>query len=68
MFAIVFKCFSAVFVSVSDGCFKCFICLLLYVVRLHLNVSKVGRGDAHEICVGSERGRKWSPHVVWWRG
>jgi hypothetical protein len=29
MFAIIFKCFSDVFVSVSDACFKCFICLFL---------------------------------------
>jgi hypothetical protein len=31
MFAMVFKCFSDVFTSVSDACFKCSICRLLYV-------------------------------------
>jgi hypothetical protein len=32
MFAMVLKCFSSAFVSVSDACFKCFICLQMYVV------------------------------------
>jgi hypothetical protein len=31
MFAMIFKCFSDVFANVSEACFKCFICLLLYV-------------------------------------
>ena len=30
-FSKVFKCFSDVFVSVSDICFRCFICLQMYV-------------------------------------
>jgi len=40
---VVSGCCISVFASVSDICFKCFICLLLYVasVTLHLNVSKV---------------------------
>jgi hypothetical protein len=32
MFAMVLKCFSSAFVSVSNACFKCFICLQMYVV------------------------------------
>ena len=32
-----------IFSSVSEACFKCFICLLLYVAVLYLNVSKVDR-------------------------
>jgi len=40
MFAMVFKCFSGVFASVSDTCFKCFICLFSI---LYLNVSKIDR-------------------------
>jgi len=31
MFTMVFNCFSYVFASVSDACFKCFICLQTYV-------------------------------------
>jgi hypothetical protein len=34
MFAIVLKCFSGVFASVSETCFKCFIYLLLYVASI----------------------------------
>jgi hypothetical protein len=29
-----FKCFSGVFVNVSDACFKCFICLQMYVASV----------------------------------
>jgi hypothetical protein len=36
-----FQVFSGVFASVSDACFKCFICCLLYVQLLHLDVSNV---------------------------
>jgi hypothetical protein len=31
------------FASVSDACFKCFICLQTYVANVHLDVSKVNR-------------------------
>jgi hypothetical protein len=34
MFTMVFKCFSSVFASVSDVCFKCFICLFFYVLHI----------------------------------
>ena len=34
IFAMVFKCFSGVFASVLDACFKCFICHLLYVATV----------------------------------
>jgi hypothetical protein len=43
IFALVFKCFSAIFASVSDVCFKCFICLFFILQLLHLNISKVNR-------------------------
>jgi hypothetical protein len=33
IYAMVFKCFFKCFYSVSDICFKCFICLLLYDVN-----------------------------------
>jgi hypothetical protein len=63
MFAMVFKCFLGVFASALDVCFKCFICLQTYVanVALHLDVSKVDRGVAHGMCVGSGRGRGAGP-------
>jgi hypothetical protein len=54
MFAVVFKCFSGVFASVSDVYFKCFICLLCMLQLLHLDVSKDRSGVAHGICVGSD--------------
>jgi hypothetical protein len=63
MFAMVFKCILGVFVSVSDACFKCFICLFLMLQLLHLNISKVDQvlhmgymqkaaGGAHNIWGG----------------
>jgi hypothetical protein len=39
----VFKCFLGVFVSVSDVCFKCFICLQSILQVLHLDILKVDR-------------------------
>jgi hypothetical protein len=53
-----FQVFLGVFASVSDACFKCFICLLLYIINvasecfrsimvLHMGCAwKVGRGHA----------------------
>jgi hypothetical protein len=43
MFAMVFKCFSGVFASVSDACFKCFIYLFCMLQLLHLNILKIDR-------------------------
>jgi hypothetical protein len=37
MFAIVFKVFLGIFAGISDACFKCFICLLLYVATAALD-------------------------------
>jgi hypothetical protein len=54
MFAMVFKCFSGVFVSVSDVFFKCFICLLLYVATVVCRCFKSRSGVAHGIYVGSD--------------
>jgi hypothetical protein len=34
MFRMVFKCFLGVFASVSNACFDCFICLILYVATI----------------------------------
>jgi len=41
MFAMVFKCFSGVFASVSNACFKCFICLPLYVATVASGCLKI---------------------------
>ena len=41
VFAMVFKCFSDVFASVSEVCFKCFIYLFCTLQLLYLDVSKV---------------------------
>ena len=53
MFLLVFKCFSDVFASVSDICFKCFICLLLYVITVASECFKSISGVAHGIRVRS---------------
>jgi hypothetical protein len=59
MFAMVFKCFSVVFASVSGACFKCFICLLLYVATVTSECFKSRSDVAHRMRVGSgwRRGR-----------
>ena len=58
MFAMVFKYFSDVFASVSDSCFKCFICLLLYVATVASDVLKLDRvlhmGYTWEAAVGTD--------------
>jgi hypothetical protein len=56
MFAVVFKCFSGVFASVSDACFKCLIYLLLYVATVASGYFKSRSGVAHRIRVGSGGG------------
>jgi len=53
IFAIVFKYFSSVFVGVLDVCFRCFICLLLYVAIVVSRCFKSRSGVAHGIRVGS---------------
>jgi hypothetical protein len=52
MFAMVFKCFLGVFTSVSNACFKCYICLLLYVTTFASGF-KSGSGVAYVMRVGS---------------
>jgi hypothetical protein len=47
MFAIVFKCFSIVFVSVLDTCFTCFTCILLYVATVISGCFKSRSGITH---------------------
>jgi hypothetical protein len=59
MFALVFKCFSGVFVSVSDACFKCLIYLLLYVATVASGCFKSRSGVTHGIRVESGRRRGW---------
>jgi hypothetical protein len=56
MFAMIFICFLDVFASVSDTCFKCFICLFFFMLQLlYLDVSNVSRsGVAH----GDTRGKR----------
>ena len=63
MFVIVFKCFSAPFASALDGCFKCFICLLLYVASVLSEFFKVDHVVAYRIHVGS--GRRASSPRTW---
>jgi hypothetical protein len=36
-----FQVFSGVFATIQMHVFKCFICLLLYVANLYLNISKI---------------------------
>jgi hypothetical protein len=55
MFAIVFKCFSGVFANVSETCFKCFICLLLYVASIVSECFKTRSGCcAWDVCGNRE--------------
>jgi hypothetical protein len=53
MFAVVFKCFSGVFASVSDACFKYLSIFLLYVAIVASGCLKSGLGVAHGMCVRS---------------
>jgi hypothetical protein len=48
-----FSIFSDVLASVSDACFKCFNCLLLYVVTVASGCFKRRLGVAHRMYVGS---------------
>jgi hypothetical protein len=59
-----FQVFSSAFVSVSDVCFKCFICLLLYVVTVASGCFKSRSGVAHGMRVGNgwQRGRRSGRH------
>jgi hypothetical protein len=56
MFAMVSKCFSGVFASVSDTYLKCFICFFCMMKMLRLDVLKVDRvlhmGCAWEMASG----------------
>jgi hypothetical protein len=58
-----FRCFCKCF-----GCiFQVFYLSSFYMLQvLYLNVSIVDRDIAHDMSVGSRRGREQSPHVVWW--
>jgi hypothetical protein len=49
MFAMVFKCFSSIFTSISDTCFKCFICLLLYVATVASGCTWKAAGGADNV-------------------
>jgi hypothetical protein len=64
MFAMVFKCF----LSVSETCFKCFICLQTYVARVAGGCFKSRSGVAHGICVRNGMGYERSPRAVQRRG
>ena len=55
MFAMVFKCFSGVFASVSDACFKYFICLLLYVATVKSRYFKSRSRVGHRMRMGNGR-------------
>jgi hypothetical protein len=54
MFTMVFKCFSSVFASVSDVCFKCFICLFFYVATITSGCFKSRSDVTHRMHVGSD--------------
>ena len=58
----VFKCFSRVFASVSDTCFKCRICLLLYVANIASGYFKSISGVAQR-CAWEARGGASGPRV-----
>jgi hypothetical protein len=57
MFVMVFKCFSGVFTGVLDICFKCFICLGLYVATIVSGCFKSRSSVAHGMRVRSSRRR-----------
>jgi hypothetical protein len=59
MFAMVFKCFSCVFASVSDTYFTCFIYLLLYVATVASGCFKSRSSIAHGMRLGSGQQRGW---------
>jgi hypothetical protein len=61
MFAMIFKCILGVFASVSDACFKYFICLFLTLQLLHLNVSKIDQ-VLHMGCMPKAAG---GAHNIW---
>jgi hypothetical protein len=54
--------FSIVFANVSNACFKCFICLFLYVAIVASGCFKSRSSVVHGMCVGSRRGHEQSPH------
>jgi hypothetical protein len=63
-----FKCFSCVFRSVSDACFKCFVIFRRMLQLLHMDVSKLDRvlhlPPRLFYCLGSvsDAGRqRWAP-------
>jgi hypothetical protein len=62
MFAMIFKCFSGVFVTVLDACFNCFICLQTYIASVASECFKSRSGVANVMRMGSGRGGEWSPH------
>ena len=53
-----FQMFLEVFASVLDACFKCFICLLLYVATVASESFKSRSGVAHRMRVGSSQRRR----------
>jgi len=62
MFAMVFKIFLGIFASVSNACFKCFICLLLYAATDTSGCFKNRSSVAYEMRVGSGGGAR-DPHA-----
>jgi hypothetical protein len=56
-FTMICNCFSSVFASVLNVCFKCFICLLLYVATVASRCFKGRLGVARRMRVGSGRRR-----------
>jgi hypothetical protein len=63
-FAMSFKCFSGFFASASDACSSVSL-VFFYVASIASECFKSGLGCCTWDAVGSGRGRKRSPHVVW---
>jgi hypothetical protein len=65
MYAMVFKYFSGIFATVSDACFKCFMCLFFCMLQLlHLDVSKVDR-VLHMRCMWEAAGKQMTFGAAW---
>jgi hypothetical protein len=62
MSAMIFKCFSGVFVTVLDACFNYFICLQTYIASVASGCFKSRLGVANVMRMGSGRGGEWSLH------
>jgi hypothetical protein len=65
LFAMVFKLFSCVFVSILEAYFKCFICLQTYVASVASGYFKNISGAAYVAMRVRSRGDASGTHTVW---